>query len=148
MFFYGKGALKSDLESLANDLQVAKRVHILDAVNCVPEKLSAAKLFVLPSDYEGMPNTLIEAMAAGVPCVSTDCPCGGPKTMIEDGKDGLLVPVGDEKALADAMLRVLSDGEFAATLGKNARQKAEKVFAPDAVFNEWENFLTDKVNGR
>ena len=59
-------------------------------------ELADAALFVLPSDYEGMPNALIEAMVLGLAVIATDCPCGGAAMLIEGGISGLLVPVGDE----------------------------------------------------
>lgn len=141
LIFYGDGPLRGKYEETIGELDLNGRANLAGKTENVAEKLSKAKLFVLSSDYEGMPNALLEAMAMGLPCVSTDCPCGGPKAIIEDGKDGLLVPVGDEKALADAMEKVLLNEEFASALGKNAREKAKRLFAPDVIFNEWKSFL-------
>jgi glycosyltransferase involved in cell wall biosynthesis len=66
-----------------------------------------AAVFVLPSEYEGLPNVLIQAMACGCPVVSTNCP-SGPEDILDNGKYGHLVPVGDVQAMADAILRVLN----------------------------------------
>ena len=60
-------------------------------------------MFVLPSNYEGLSNSMLEAMAIGLPCICTDCPCGGARMVIEDGVNGYLVPVGDDKALLERM---------------------------------------------
>ena len=93
-------------------------------------------MFVLSSDYEGMPNALLEAMAMGLPCVSTDCPCGGPNSMISDQIDGILVPVEDQNALSQAIQKILTDNEFANRLGLNARQKAYECY-PDKIIEKW-----------
>ncbi len=76
----------------------------------------------------------------GTPVISTDCPCGGPAALIEDGENGLLVPVGDAYALADAMRKLLSDEELAHKIGENARKLAKEL-APERVDREWEEYL-------
>ena len=101
-------------------------------------------MFVLSSDYEGMPNALMEAMASGLPCVSTDCGGGGARFLIRDGENGFLVPKGDEEALADAMRKILSDKELADMLGNNAR-KLQETLAPEKIYGEWEAFIKEIV---
>ena len=84
-------------------------------------------IFLMTSDFEGMPNALLEALALGAPSISTDCPCGGPAEIIEDGKNGFLVPVGDVDALAEKMKYVLSlpDDEID-KISNNAKTSSEK----------------------
>ena len=96
---------------------------------------------------EGMPNALLEAMALGLPCIATDCPCGGPASVIRSGENGLLVPVGDEDALSRAMAALLSDGELRQTLAENAKQTAEG-FRPEAVFRQWEAYVRSVIDGK
>lgn len=72
--------------------------------------ISKADIFVLPSDYEGFPNVLLESMACGTPIITTNCP-SGPGEIITDGKNGIFVPPADEKALAEAVLDLLDDEE-------------------------------------
>ena len=103
-------------------------------------ELADAALCVLPSDYEGMPNALIEAMVLGLAVIATDCPCGGAAMLIEDGISGLLVPVGDEKGLAQAMERVLMDESLAETMAENAGKTADKV-NPLTVYEEWKEYV-------
>lgn len=87
-----------------------------------------------------MPNSIMEAMALGIPVIATDCPCGGPAELIQDGENGLLVPVGDAFALADAFRRILQDAEFERKLGESAREIVERL-APDKVNKRWESYL-------
>lgn len=148
LYIYGEGPMRGDLEALVDELGLKNRVFLPGNTDKIIEEAKSKRLFVMSSDFEGLPNALMEAMTLGIPCVSTDCAGGGASALITDNEDGIIVPTGDEKALADAMLKVLTNDALADVFGKNARQKAEKLFAPDAVFNEWESFLTDKVNGR
>lgn len=102
--------------------------------------MRGAAMFVLSSDYEGLPNVLIEAMAMGLPVISTDCPSGGPANLIEDGRNGLLVPVGDENALYKAMSSIAESEELASMLGENALKIKEKLDAA-VVAERWRNYL-------
>ena len=140
LVIYGEGELRPALEALVEELGLSGRVLLPGQCDDVPRALGGAKLFVLPSDYEGMPNALLEAMALGLPCISTDCPCGGPASVIRSGENGLLVPTGDEEALSRAMAALLSDAERRRTLAENARQTAAG-FRPDAVFRQWEAYI-------
>lgn len=137
---YGAGELKEKLSELIDSLGLAERVFLCGASDDVPAVLADAKLFVMSSDYEGMPNSLLEALAAGLPCISTDCPCGGPREVIESGENGLLVPVKDEEKLAEAMLTLLKDEALAEKLAAEAGLRAEK-FRPDAVFAQWREYI-------
>ena len=137
---YGEGELRDELEKLISSLKMDGRIRLMGAANNMPEVLSKAELFVLPSDYEGMPNALLEAMASGLCCVSTACPCGGPETVIDDRFNGRLVPVGDQSALAGVLLELLGDADKRRELGRNARQQAEK-FRPQAVFMQWRKYV-------
>ena len=100
-------------------------------------------MFILASNYEGMPNSLIEAMSLGLVCISTDCPCGGPRDLIEDGVNGLLVPVGDKDAMAAAMTRILENRELADKMGAEASKIQEKC-SPEVTNTKWKKFF-DKI---
>ena len=99
-------------------------------------------VYAFSSEWEGLPNALMEAMALGLPIVSTDCPCGGPATLITDGEDGLLVPIHDPEALAAGMNRLIEDRELAERLGENARRIADRAH-PDIVFKQWADYIED-----
>ena len=140
LIIYGKGELLEELRSLAGTLGVGDRVEFPGYVANMPERLEKASMFVLSSDYEGMPNALMEAMALGLPCVSTDCGGGGARFLVKDGENGFLVPQKDEEALAIAMQKILSDEALAAKLGNVAR-KLQETLAPEKIYGEWESFI-------
>ncbi len=144
LVIYGQGNLLETYRELAKELGVSDRVVFPGFANNMPEVLEKASMFVLSSDYEGMPNALIEAMASGLPCVSTDCGGGGARFLIRDGENGLLVPIGDEYAMSEAMRKILSDEALAATLGNNAR-KLQETLAPERIYGEWELFIKSIV---
>ena len=146
LHIYGTGELEKQLYSFIRDLGLEKRIHLDGLTKNSAHVLSTAKVFVLSSDYEGMPNALLEALAVGVPSISTDCPCGGPKTVIINGENGILVPVGNPEALAEALNQVLSNQEYADRLANNAK-KQSKMFDTEVVFKQWKDYI-DKVIAR
>ncbi len=139
LIIYGEGEKRRELEQLVEKHGLQDRVLLPGTITDVPETVRSARLFVMSSDYEGMPNALIEAMTLGVACISTDCPCGGPKILFDHGRNGVLVPVDDAQALADAMLAVLTDEARCRTLSDNARSAAQQ-FKPETIFGEWQEF--------
>jgi len=108
LIILGEGALREDLEGLARDLKISKKVDLPGFVNNPYAWFRKANLFVLSSDYEGLPGALIQAMACGTPVVSTDCP-SGPSEILEAGKWGRLVPMNDKFALFMAMRDTLNE---------------------------------------
>ncbi len=137
---YGDGPDMMKLRSLAEKLGIEDCVELKGMVRHVAEHIEKASLYILASNQEGMPNSLIEAMALGIPCISTDCPCGGPADLIQDGVNGLLVPVDDEKAMAKAMLRILRDKSFAENLGANAYRIQDK-YRPEVTNQKWKEYF-------
>ncbi len=140
LLIYGKGDLEQKLQKLIEKLNLQNRVFLMGQSDKVEEVLSKAKIFVLSSDFEGMPNALMEAMAVGLPCISTDCPCGGPKELIKEGKNGLLVPCKDEEKLSLAMEKLLSKPEQTKKMGENARKTAQKFTSP-VIFKQWKEYF-------
>ena len=143
----GEGEKRAELEALVRELGLEGRVLLPGLSADIPRDIGDKKLFVLPSDYEGMPNALLEAMALGLPCISSDCPCGGPAELIEHGKNGLLFPVGDEQALTDALRELISDAGKRASLARAARESAES-FRPEAIFRQWEHYVQSVIDGK
>ncbi len=120
LLLLGKGDQEGELRACADSLGISDRVHFLGFRKNPHAWVARADVFAMSSDSEGFPCALAEAMFTNGHCVSTDCPAG-PSEIIEDGKSGLLVPVGDEKALAAALERMLSDGELRERCARNAR---------------------------
>ncbi|KNZ42034.1 glycosyltransferase [Acetobacterium bakii] len=137
---YGEGELQEELEKLARGLLPEAAVSFPGVTSELLEKIRGAAMFVLSSDYEGMPNVVIEAMAMGVPVISTDCPSGGPGALIKDGSNGLLVPVGDEIALSAAMARLADSKVLPEALGKNASNIGKELDVK-IVGKNWMSYL-------
>lgn len=144
LVIYGEGPLLQSLQSEVVRLGIENQVSFPGFAEW-GELSKDASLFVLTSNKEGMPNTLMEAMALGLPCISTDCDGGGAAYLIDNEKNGLLVPKGDVDALAYAMRRMLSDNEFAQQCGKEAHKICERL-APEKVYGQWEEFITEIAN--
>jgi len=144
LYIYGEGELREKLEKKIVELKVNNRVFLMGNTSEPENILSRAKLFVLSSDYEGMPNALMEAMAMGVPCIATDCPCGGPRALL--GADFMaLLPVGDKQALRTAILELYTSETFQHVNSELVRNKADK-FRPEMILNEWHDFIKRIVN--
>lgn len=140
LILYGDGPLKEELEKETAQSPQAGRIFFPGRVTDVPERIEKAYAFVLTSFTEGMPNTLIEAMSLGLACVSTDCPCGGPRDLIRDGENGFLVPTDDDEALVQRLAELLSDPERADRIGREAA-KLQQEYAPEKVNAEWERYF-------
>lgn len=138
---YGNGPELGSLKSCVNELGITDRVFFMGVSEEVEKIVVNAKLFVLSSDFEGTPNALIEALIMGVPCVSTKFTGGGAEMLIESNKNGILVPIGDYKEMANVMSRILNDKEYAEQLGNNAKIKARKEYEPICIFKQWESFI-------
>lgn len=137
---YGEGSLRSELETLIKKEKLDDVVFLMGYSKNILELISTAKLFVLSSDYEGMSNALIEAMAIGLPVVSTDHPIGGAKMAIQDRINGILTPVGDCDAIARAVCEILEDEKLSETLSQNAVHINETLNI-DRITEEWMDFI-------
>jgi glycosyltransferase involved in cell wall biosynthesis len=132
----GDGRLADDLRMRAERLGVAGRVDWHGVVQDPYAFYHAAKFFVLPSRVEGTPNALLEAMSCGLPVIVSDG-APGPLELVEDGVTGLVVPVDDAAALADALRRLASDCELRSRLGQAARARVSEYDLPRALAS-WE----------
>lgn len=136
---YGAGD-PTHLCELANNLGVGDRVFLPGQTMDVINSIKNAKLYVMSSDFEGMPNALMEAMAMGLPCISTDCPCGGPRSLFKSSMYHFLTPVNDVDTLSDRMLELLQNDEIRMAHGKQCKEAAYD-FTPEVINREWEDYL-------
>ena len=137
---YGDGSEHDALVALAGELGIANAVSINPGRQDVHDVVRDAGMFVLPSDYEGLSNSMLEAMAIGLPCICTDCPCGGARMVIRDGENGILVPVGGEVELSVAMARVADGDGLAQRLGSNAAGIREMLSA-GVIADRWSEVI-------
>ena len=126
----GEGPDRSELEAEIRQLGIGERVHLLGERRDVPELLADADVFVLSSASEGMPVSVLEAMAAGLPVVGSRV--GGVPELVVDGETGLLVEPGDPDELAAAIGRLLADRELRRRLGDAGRERAQRHFGLDS----------------
>lgn len=138
LWIYGEGNLRNQLQNLIIEKKLENNVFLPGNVLNIHEQISTAEIFVLSSNYEGLSNALLEAMMMGIPCISTDC--AGSDEFIIDNKNGLLIPVRDNKRLETSILKLIEDKELASKLGFQAKQTLEKCKLENIV-NEWEKVL-------
>ncbi len=147
MVFYGDGDDKLKIEKMVYDLGLAQHVILAGVTNNIFESIRYSKLFVMASDSEGIPNALIEAMSVGMACVSTDCSPGGARLLIENMKNGMIVPRGDANVLADAMIFLLDDEKKREEFGIEAMKITEK-FKPAIIYKMWDSYIDEIIARR
>lgn len=147
LLIYGIGPLEDELRKYILNCNMETRIFLKGLTSESNSVLSKARCFVLSSDYEGMPNALLEALAIGVPSISTDCPCGGPRMLIKDGVNGILVPIKDSNILAEKIGLLLSNSEMAEKLSVSAK-KMSKVFRTENVFIQWKKYIENTISNK
>lgn len=140
----GEGPERDQLLTIAKNLGISSRVHLPGNMKLPNRVLKKAELFVLSSRWEGFPMALIEAMSCGLPVVSYDCP-SGPRNIISNNQDGILVPPGDIAALVKAMDLIMDDRSKRIRLGESAK-KVTQTFSLEKVMGKW-NSVIQTVTG-
>ena len=143
---YGEGSERKILQDQIDQLNLKDNAFLCGFTDDIFDKMRDCAMYVCSSDYEGISNALMEAMAMGVPSISTDCPIGGARAMIQDGANGLLVPVGDVDTLASAMFRLISEPLFAQKLADQAWQSMREYDIKE-IANQWLNVMSGAMKG-
>jgi len=139
LLLLGEGVLEKKIRKLARNLGIEDRIIFAGWQKNPFKFMKNSNVFVLSSLWEGLPNTLIEALACGVPAVSTDCP-SGPDEIIDSEENGVLVPVGDYKAMADAIVKILKNQEMAYRFIANGRRRIQE-FSVKNIIDQYEKLI-------
>lgn len=143
LYIYGKDDKDGCSDIIKNAIENSEykeQIHIMGPCNTWPAEILKADIFVMSSIYEGMPNALLEAMVVGLPVISTDCPCGGPAAVIEDGVNGRLVPMNEVDPLAEAMKELIEDKQKRIMFGQNAT-KVRELVDTNTVCRQWKEYM-------
>lgn len=137
---YGDGNLSDRLQELASELGIRDVFKLNPYSAEVHYYVAQSAMFVSSSDFEGISNSIIEALCMGVPTISTDSHGGGSRMLLEDGDCGVLVPCGDVCALAAAMSRIADDEEYAQELSRQARERSQAL-SLESICSQWLSFV-------
>lgn len=144
LVIYGEGEMRQELQSYINSQGLHSAVTLAGVQNNIHDLIKDAKVFVLTSDSEGMPNALIEAMALGLPCISTKV--NGAIDLVRNEENGILVSTGNQKAISDAICRIVENDDFAYSLGAEA-SKIYDMLNLRSVSQQWIDKLTQTMRG-
>ena len=138
---FGQGSLREELEKQRDQLGLKSRVHFPGITRDAYAELARSDIFVLSSRFEGFPNVLLEAMAAGVAVIAADCKFG-PGEIVDNENNGLLIPPENIPALTQALKRLMSDAELRGKLGSAARSDQER-YAEEKIVKRWINLIEE-----
>lgn len=147
LVLYGEGVCGTQYRELSKKLGIEDFIDYPGYVKNVAGSIREEGIFVLSSDYEGIPNSLIEAMSVGLPCVATDCTPGGPDFLTNSGQRGLLVPIRDVDAMADAVNRIINNTELAERLSREA-SKIVDLLDIEKINKMWMNAFIQMIENR
>lgn len=147
LVIYGDGESKQSIEDIIKFKNLEDSVILAGKTLTVEKEIYNAKAFVLSSDFEGIPNSLIEALALGVPSVATDCSPGGARLLIKDGENGFLVDCGNSNALAEKLLELVENEEISNKFSQNA-PKIINEFSEEKIASMWENYFIKTINSK
>lgn len=138
---FGQGEWKEMLQGMIDERVLQDTVRLNDPTRNIGKEYSESSMLVMSSHYEGFPMVMIEAMACGLPAVCFDFKCG-PRDIIVEGENGLIVPDGNVEALAEAMVRLMKGDELRKRMGENAKKVVEK-YSEDRVMGLWVNLYEE-----
>lgn len=144
LVFYGDGDGLNEMKDLVKELSLDEVIEFKGMVDNVIEEISNSRIFLLTSDFEGVPNALIEAMSLGLPCISTDCDPGGARLLISNNNNGILVSKGDIHEIYEAVNKMIEMPDFANELGNNAKE-ISSIFSEVEIKNKWLSYINNTI---
>lgn len=143
---YGSGELHDNVERWIKERELEKTMIMHEPTKQITQKYLESSICVMSSRYEGFPLVIMEAMACGVPCVSFDSPFG-PRNIINDGEDGILVEYLNSQALAENICKVIENEQYRKILGEKAKQNIQR-FSQDAIMKQWTDLFESLLNSQ
>lgn len=134
---YGKGSMYSDLVEYKNTLDSKNKIYFKGVTNKIYEIMKEASIFALSSDYEGISNSMLEALAIGVPTICTDCPVGGARRFITNEINGMLIAVNDSEAMYESMIKIIENPHLAQKLS-NANNNLRNELSIENIMKKWQ----------
>ena len=147
LVMYGDGQDKEKIKDIVDNKRLTDCITLAGKISDVEKTIFNARVFVLSSDLEGIPNALIEAMSVGIPCVSTDCSPGGARLLINDGENGYIVPKGDIDLLADRICDLLKNEDVSNRFSEKSILISER-FSEEKIAEKWENAFLDLISNK
>lgn len=144
---FGEGEKKNELLELTKKLSLEDHIHFMGNVNDLSERLANYDLYLMTSDYEGMSNALAEALAAGLPCIATDCGGGGAKDLIENEETGILIPLNNQHLFVNKMIELVENTSKREKLGRNAVSIKSRL-SKEHVANQWIELIDNGIRGQ
>jgi len=142
LIIYGSGPEEGNIREYIEQSGGTAKIHLKNFCIDVHEKIQSASMFISSSDFEGMSNSMIEALGMGIPVICTDCPIGGAREIIRNGENGILVPVRNQKAMVTAMKQIANNPEYAKKLSVNA-MKIRNTLAKEKICKLWWNLIDE-----
>lgn len=137
---YGEGVLRNELEYYVKEKGLEESIRLPGYIYDLDNQIRYAAIFVNSSDYEGISNAMLEAMAMGIPCICTDCPVGGAAMVIQNNVNGILIPVGDTEALSAAMESLIENKNMAVDISNRASE-IRKEYSSIEIGKRWLSLL-------
>lgn len=144
LVIFGEGPLREQLERQIEELGISNHVSLPGYSEDIVHELESCYMFVLSSNWEGIPNSLLEAMCVGVPCIATDCDGGGAKLLIENYHNGILIPKNNKEVLTESIKQLISNDDLYHLLSDNAL-KVNKEYNPNAIYAKWLSFIENTI---
>lgn len=145
LLIYGDGPDKNSLIELCKELNLKSSVEFKGFSKSLHSEIIDSFAFVLPSNYEGLSNSMLEALALGIPTISTDHPIGGARMFIKNGVNGILIPVNDETSMISAMEYLIDNPDKADLFSQNAIA-IRKQLSVEAIAAKWINYINNVID--